>query len=239
MPPEGIKLLNHSEILTFNEIYEVVRIAVEMGIDKVRITGGEPLVRKGIVNLVSMISQIKGIIDLSMTTNGVLLEEFAEPLSKAGLQRINISLDTLNPEKYKDITRGGDINKVLNGINAAKAYGLYPIKINSVVNLQESLEEVNDIKNYCRENGLLLQLINKMNLEAGEFSIVDGGNGGDCKNCNRIRLTANGKIKPCLFNNTELDVRELGTKEAILQAIRLKPEQGTNNNTNHFYNIGG
>lgn len=113
MPAEGISLMQHSDILRFEEIVEVVKIAVGLGVDKVRITGGEPLVRKGIVELVSMISKVDGIKDLGMTTNGILLEEFALPLKNAGLHRINISLDTVEEERYFKITRGGDLRKVM------------------------------------------------------------------------------------------------------------------------------
>ena len=120
MPEEGIPLVDHSEILTFNEIEEFTRVAVSNGVNKVRITGGEPLVRKGITELVRRLASIEGITDLSMTTNGQLLSQFAEELAKAGLMRINISLDTADPDRYREITRGGDINKVFDGIEAAK-----------------------------------------------------------------------------------------------------------------------
>ncbi|MDD5694804.1 MAG: radical SAM protein, partial [Bacteroidales bacterium] len=119
MPEEGVVPLKHSDILSYEEILEVVGVAIESGIQKIRITGGEPLVRKGVVSLVSRVSSLKGIRDLSMTTNGILLEEFARPLKDAGLHRINISLDTLDPDRYRQLTRGGDITRVLKGIMAA------------------------------------------------------------------------------------------------------------------------
>ena len=109
MPTEGVELLRHSDILTFDEIVEFTRTAVAMGVNKVRLTGGEPLVRKGIVDLVAMLSKIDGISDLSMTTNAVLLKQFAKPLFDAGLMRVNVSLDTLNPDKFRQITRVGYI----------------------------------------------------------------------------------------------------------------------------------
>lgn len=120
MPEEGIRLLKHEDILTFDEIVEFTQIAVDNGITKVRITGGEPLVRKGIVSLVEMIADVRSIDDLSMTTNGILLAQFADDLFKAGLQRINISLDTVDPEKYSFITRTGNLSDVFRGIDAAK-----------------------------------------------------------------------------------------------------------------------
>ena len=128
MPEEGIQLLRHEDILTFDEITSFTKVAVENGVTKVRITGGEPLVRKGITALVRMISDIPGILDLSMTTNGVLLKEFAGELRSSGLHRVNISLDTIDPEKFNTITRSGNINDVFEGIRAAKDAGLLPVK---------------------------------------------------------------------------------------------------------------
>ena len=116
MPAEGIALMQHKDRLSFEEIMEVVDAAIALGVDKIRLTGGEPLVRKGIVNLVQMIASRSAIVDLGMTTNGQLLEQFAQPLKEAGLHRINVSLDTMDSEKYRQITRGGEIEKVLKGI---------------------------------------------------------------------------------------------------------------------------
>lgn len=113
MPAEGVTLVNHSKILSFDKIAEFAKEAVSMGIDKIRITGGEPLVRKGITELISMISSIEGVKDLSMTSNGILLSEFAHDLKKAGLMRVNISLDATDPVRYREITRGGDVRKCL------------------------------------------------------------------------------------------------------------------------------
>ena len=123
MPADGIPLLKHEDILSYETILDVVRTAVTMGIRKVRITGGEPLVRKGIVQLVRMIAEVKEVTDLGLTTNGILLGGFAEDLAGAGLHRINISLDTVDPEKFREITRGGDLNRVFTGIDAAKKAG--------------------------------------------------------------------------------------------------------------------
>ena len=128
MPEKGIRLLKHEDILSFDEMAEFTKVAVRKGIKKVRITGGEPLVRKGIVTLVSMISEIDGIKDLSMTTNGILLRNFASDLKKAGLHRVNISLDTIDPVKFSYITRDGKITDVLDGINAAKDAGFCLLK---------------------------------------------------------------------------------------------------------------
>lgn len=239
MPAEGIKLLEHKDILSFDEIVNVVQIAVEYGIDKVRITGGEPLVRKGIVNLVGMIWDVLGVKDLSMTTNGVLLEKYAKDLKEAGLQRVNVSLDTIDPKKFREITRIGEIGHVLAGIKAAKKAGLDPIKVNCVVWKSSDEEDARAVAKYCIENDLQVRFIHQMNLKTGEFSVVEGGEGGNCKNCNRLRLTANGNIKPCLFSDLAYNVRELGAEEAILQAVGNKPKSGTYNKSGDFYNIGG
>jgi cyclic pyranopterin phosphate synthase len=225
--------------LTFNEIAGFTKVAVSKGVTKVRITGGEPLVRKGITALVRMISDIKGIKDLSMTTNGILLKQYANELSAAGLQRINISLDTIDPEKFKTITRNGNVSEVLEGIEAAKSAGLFPVKINCVIKESKEEEEARAVTRFCIDNNLEIRYILQMDLVKGHFSTVDGGTGGNCSLCNRLRLTSNGKLKPCLFSNLEFDIRELGFEKAIMLAAELKPECGSKNETDAFYNIGG
>ncbi len=239
MPEEGVPSIAHQEILSYNEIVEVTKIAVEMGITKVRLTGGEPLVRKGIVNLVEMLAKINGIKDFSMTTNGQLLDLYADRLVNAGLQRINISLDSVDPLRYKMITRRGDLEQLFKGIQAAQKAKLFPIKINCVI--KNSIEEPDavGVAKFCEQNNLQIRYIREMDLEKGLFWRVKGGDGGECKICNRLRLTANGKIKPCLFSNDEFDIRNLGAENAIRQAIENKPLCGTMNNNNHFNNIGG
>jgi len=239
MPKEGIQLLRHEDILSFEEIVGVVKAAVSMGIDKIRLTGGEPLVRKGIVDLVAMIASVRGISDLSLTTNGILLKEFAMPLKMAGLQRVNVSLDTLDPVKYKHITRGGEIHWVLEGINAACAAGLNPVKINCVVGKSADEEDARVVKSFAAEKNIQVRFIRQMDLETGDFSIVEGGEGGNCKICNRLRIMANGMVKPCLFNEMGFSVRLLGAEQALISALNSKPEQGCYNKTGRFYTIGG
>jgi cyclic pyranopterin phosphate synthase len=239
MPETGVKLLDHSDILSFEEIVEAVRVCVSMGINKIRITGGEPLVRKHIVNLVRMIAVVPGVSDLSMTTNGMLLEEYAIPLADAGLDRINISLDTINPAKFLEITGTNGLEKIFKGIEAAKKAGLYPIKINCVLLRNENLNDAEQVKAYARKNGFEVRFIHQMDLRNGEFSVVEGGDGGNCSVCNRIRLTANGLIKPCLFSDLGFDIRELGIEKAIRLAVLEKPEAGTRNKSGRFYEIGG
>ena len=239
MPAEGIRLLKHTDIISYEEILEVVRIAVSKGITKVRITGGEPLVRKGVVHLVEEIAKIDGIRDFGLTTNGLLLSEFAAPLAKAGLHRINISLDTTDPGKYREITRGGDILKVFEGIEAAKKAGLDPIKINCVVKSSSREPNAREVKEFCELNDLQVRYIHEMDLETGCFTVVENGNGGDCKNCTRLRLTADGLVKPCLFSNQGFSIRKLGIKVALELAVGLKPEKGTINENDRFHSIGG
>jgi len=239
MPEEGIELMNHCDILSFEEITELAKVAVTLGIDKFRITGGEPLVRKDIAKLVAQLASIPGVRDLSVTTNGILLEKLARPLKDAGLHRVNISLDTLNPEKFREITRGGDINTVLKGITAARDAGLKPIKINCVVFKSSNELDAREVKEFGRLNNLDVRFIQQMNLESGEFSVVEGGNGGNCHQCNRLRLTANGMVKPCLFDEQEFSVRELGAEKALVSALNCKPLNGCFNSKGSFYNIGG
>ena len=238
MPEEGIRLLHHADILSFEEIVEFTRLAVSNGITKVRLTGGEPLVRKDIVELVSMLAAIDGLEDLSMTTNGILLTKYAQKLKAAGLNRINISLDTVNPKNYCEITRAGNLEQVLEGIEAAREAQLEPIKVNCVL-LGQPDEETQQIKQFCEERGLKLRFIHQMNLKTGEFSTVEGGDGGNCSKCNRVRLLANGDIKPCLFSDLSYNIRKLGHQEALNLALGNKPKSGTYNKSGEFYNIGG
>jgi GTP 3',8-cyclase len=239
MPPEGITQLRHEDILSFDEIVDVTRTAVSMGIHKVRLTGGEPLVRKGIVDLVQMIGKIEGIRDFAMTTNGTLLSTFAADLARAGLHRINISLDTLDPEKYKKITRFGNIEDVFKGIETARKAGLTPIKINCVIRQSSEEPDALAVRTFCEKNDCQVRFIKEMNLETGSFSIVEGGEGGDCRRCNRLRLTSDGQILPCLFSDLGFSVRELGAEQALRLAIADKPATGTINRLKQFSNIGG
>jgi cyclic pyranopterin phosphate synthase len=239
MPEEGITLLSHEDILSFDEITDFTKLAVDYGVTKVRLTGGEPLVRRGIVTLVSMLSQIDGIEDLSMTTNGILLKQFAGELKSAGLHRVNISLDTVDEVKFAYITRSGSIGDVFEGIEAARKYGLLPVKINCVIRNSKEETEAKAVTEYCIKNNLEIRYIRQMDLVNGHFSVVEGGTGGDCANCNRLRLTSNGKLKPCLFNDLEFDIRLLGHETALNRAVRHKPECGSRNFTGEFYNIGG
>ncbi|GAB4290605.1 MAG: GTP 3',8-cyclase MoaA [Marinilabiliales bacterium] len=239
MPSEGIKQIPHSEILSFEEIVEVVKYAVSRGIDKIRITGGEPLVRKGIVELVEMLSEIEGIKELTMTSNGILLADYAQKLKQAGLNRINISLDTIDPDKYKKITRGGDIKDAIKGIVAAQKAGLCPVKINCVVKENSNEPDAIGVKEFCNKMNIQVRFIHLMDLNHGYFSVIEGGTGGNCAKCNRLRLNARGDIMPCLFSDIAYNIRKLGIPEAFRLALENKPKAGTKSQTHMFYNTGG
>lgn len=162
MPEEGISQLCHSEILSYEEILRLARLAVKRGITKVRITGGEPLVRKGVVHLIQQLSALPGLQDISMTTNGILLEQFASSLFQAGLRRVNISMDSLNPDKYKEITRGGDLSRVWEGVHAAMRNGITPIKINVVAISGWNDTEILDFARLTLQNPLQVRFIEFM-----------------------------------------------------------------------------
>ncbi len=276
MPEDGVILKKHEEILTLEELYLIAKVAAKIGIKKIRLTGGEPLVRKGILKLVSMIKQIPEIEELSLTTNGILLNKMAKPLKDAGLDRVNISLDTLDPKKFKQITRVGSVQEVLAGIEKAIEANLHPVKINSVLingfnneeihkfvllaenmplhirfielmpigegqKKQEEYLPLEPIKNSLIETyGLTPINTIKTNGPAEQFALPAGkGTIGFigaiskhfCSKCNRLRVTADGKIKPCLDSNYEIDLinvlRNKGSEKDIekvfLEAINKKP----------------
>ena len=160
--PPDVKFLPAGEILTLEEIARVVRVGVEHGIRKVRLTGGEPLARKNLVKLVQDLAQISRLEDLSLTTNGLLLEEFAEPLKQAGLHRVNVSLDTLHADRFKKICRMGELWKVLNGVRAAIRVGLKPVKINVVVMRGANDDELEDFAKFSLENDVVVRFIEYM-----------------------------------------------------------------------------
>lgn len=239
MPAEGVPLKDHADILSYQEIIDIVKVGTKLGLTKIQLTGGEPLVRKDLPELVKMLSDIQEIDDIGLTTNGVLLNKYAKELKAAGLKRVNISLDTLNPVKFKEITRIGELNDVLKGIDAALEAGLLPVKINFVRISGENEEDEQEVREFCKEKDLKLRFIRQMNLKTGEFSSVDGGNGGICEICNRLRLTADGFIVPCLHSELRYSTRKLGIEEAFKRAVQFKPEKGVGTNSHEFSNIGG
>ncbi len=239
MPPDGVEFIPHEEILRFEEIRDIVSVGVKFGINKIRLTGGEPLVRKGITELVRMLASIAGLKELAMTTNGSLLAPLASDLAQSGLQRVNISLDTLDPIKFNRLTRGGNLNDVLLGIDAAVKAGLTPIKLNIVVDPDEGDTDARMVEKYGQDNGFITRRIRKMDIRKGIFSVVENSDRGNCKCCNRLRLTSNGYIRCCLLSDIMFDVRKLGTDEAIRRGIVMKPKKGIGTRNSSMSSIGG
>jgi len=194
MPSEGVSWIDHREILRYEEILRVIRIAAGQGITKVRITGGEPLVRKGVVEFIASLRQIPELADLTLTTNGLLLEDYAERIHRAGVHRINISLDSLDPAKYRAITRGGDLETVLAGIRKAEAIGFSPIKINTVAVKGFNDDEIEDFARLSLKHPYQIRFIELMPL--GKAAIENDG-----------RFLANDRIKE--------RIEALGTLEAV------------------------
>lgn len=273
IPEEGVEKKCHSNILSIEEMEEVVKVSSRLGVNKIRLTGGEPLVRKGIVELVQKISKVPGINEVAMTTNGILLKEYAKELKKAGLKRVNISLDTLNEDKYAYITRRGKLKDVLDGINEAKKVGLLPVKINTVLVKGFNDDEIEDFINLTMKDQVDIRFIElmpigenggwskehfisnetvlerypdlvpvvsedksaparyyKLSNAKGRIGLINPISSHFCSSCNRLRLTADGKIKPCLHSNEEIDIkttlREKGDIMPILsKAIRVKPKE--------------
>ena len=239
MPEEGVPFKPHSSIMSFEEIVKVVEAAAGLGINKIRLTGGEPLVRKDVVELVRMIKAVDGIEHLGMTTNGVLLNTLAKPLKVAGLDSLNISMDTLDPERYKQITRIGDISYTLNGIDAAIAAGFESIKINVVVMDNTPDNEIKDMEKFCADKGLTLQLINHYDLSSEKKNTYKFDRPPKCAICNRIRLTADGILKPCLHSNQEIPVNPDDIISSLKQTILDKPENGSVCTNRNMIEIGG
>lgn len=239
MPPEGAPLVWHSDILSYEEIAAVARAAAAMGMTRVRLTGGEPLVRRGLVRLIEMLAAIPEIRDLAMTTNGVLLARHAHTLAGAGLMRVNVSLDAINPRRFAEITRGGDVRQVIAGIETAYAVGLRPVRLNCVVESHAFEPDARDVAAFAQAAGAEVRFIRRMGLGEGSFTVVEGGRGGDCPRCNRLRLTSDGRIRPCLFSNLSFNVRELGAAKALSLAIHSKPLAGSACTDLAMHAIGG
>ena len=256
MPEEGVKFMEREEILSFEEIERFVRVAAGMGVTKLRVTGGEPLLRRDLPVLIAKLAAVPGIQDLALTTNGVLLKQQAAALYDAGLRRINIHLDTLDRERFIQITRRDEIAKVLDGIEECRRLGMRPIKINAVAVKGLVEPDILPLAHYCRDNGLELRFIEFMPLDAQhlwdkkqvltadeivellsreisplleipdrdprapatEYRYADGGGRVGfiasiskpfCLNCNRVRLTSDGKLRYCLFAIDETDVKSV------------------------------
>ncbi|MDO9592626.1 MAG: GTP 3',8-cyclase MoaA [Erysipelotrichaceae bacterium] len=274
MPPSGMPVkLPHERVLRNEEIIEIARVAAGLGINKIRLTGGEPLVRKGIVELVSALAALPGIEDLALTTNATLLGSLAQPLKDAGLRRINVSLDTLNPARFGEMTRGGDLAQVFQGLEAAEKAGLWPIRVNSVLIGGDNVSEIRQMAELTVTRGYDVRFIELMPIgEAAAWTVerfvstdvvlqalpelkpdvskphdgparyyrMPGARGrigliqpvscNFCADCDRIRLTADGKLKPCLHSNDEIDLLEMirsgGDIEPLFRmAVGLKQER--------------
>jgi GTP 3',8-cyclase len=238
-PTQNWNLLRHEELLSFDEISAVVRSAAALGFRKFRITGGEPLLRPGLPDLVQRIAAIPGVADLGLTTNGVLLAEMARPLREAGLHRVNVSLDAIDPARFASITGGGDVAPVLAGIEAALDADLRPVKLNCVVERDPDEPDARAVATWAAAHGCEARFIPHMDMERGVFSKVFGGAGGDCPACNRLRLSSAGLLLPCLFSEPAFNVRELGPDEALRRAIEAKPEAGGRCSRNWMHGIGG
>jgi len=292
MPPEGIEKKRHQDILSLEDIYRIIKESTRLGIKKIRFTGGEPLVRMGLPNLIKNVSKLEGIKEITMTTNGILLSKYIKELNEAGLNRVNISLDTLKPERYKDITRGGDFNKVIEGIKSAQENDMKPIKINTVLMKGFNDDEIEDFAKLTVNHDIIVRFIELMpfgenhswtkgkylsnehvlekidNLKEidyekgspsryykikgskGKIGLINPISRHFCATCNRIRLTADGNIKPCLHSDLEVDMKKyLDSDENIykglLKAIRKKPskhhinEEGYNPIKRDMNKIGG
>ncbi len=306
MPAEDVQFLPKQQLLTFEEIERVVRIGVALGIDRLRLTGGEPLVRRDLPLLVAALSQIPGIVDIGLTTNGMLLSELAQPLRQAGLRRLNISLDALDPEVFRRVTRRDGYEQVLAGIEAARSAGFSPIKLNAVSVRGLTEDQIEPFGRLARDTDTVVRFIEFMPLDADsqwqrdrvltaaeilqrlehafgplrpvaaeggqvvtdgkapaeDYEFVDGrGRIGliasvsqpFCASCNRFRVTADGRLRNCLFSHEETDIRELlragaedaAIAQAMLDCIAAKGE-GHEINTSRFlqplrpmYAIGG
>lgn len=297
MPAKGVSLMSHNDILSYEEIYTVVKAAAELGINKVRLTGGEPLVRAGLPELVRMLASIDSIDDISLTTNGTLLSHHAADLKEAGLHRVNISLDTLKSDRFEQITRCGNLADTLEGIEVARAVGLNPVKINVVVMAGINDDELTDFATKTISEGWHVRFIELMPLNGDEPVtsklvsvsemrrrieslgklepyLVNFGNGPAkyfclpgatgtigfitpvtehfCYHCNRLRLTADGKLRPCLLSDEEIDLRETlrrgasaaELKNLIEEAIARKPlghhlAEGSKPRGRPFSQVGG
>jgi len=277
LPSKGVQPFASKNILTYEEIVRVVRPAAGLGVRKIRITGGEPLMRKDLHRLIESLSRVEGIEDISLTTNGTLLKRWAPSLTDAGLKRVNVSLDSLDPVKYGKIRRKGDLSDVLDGIQAADQAGLRPVKINMVVIRGVNDDEIEAFARLTLKNPYHVRFIEIMPFGSGGFwsddkcipvhemmgriqatgplEPVDTSWPGPaeyfrlpgarsligfispmtrhfCTACNRLRLTSDGKLRPCLFSNREIDVKSALRRQAsdreiarlLKLSIQWKPE---------------
>jgi len=238
MPEDGVPLKDHKEILRYEQIEQIVKEAAGIGIKKVRLTGGEPLIKKDIEVLIKKLSAIEEIKELCLTTNGTMLDRKAKILKQAGLTSLNISLDTLQPVKYREITRGGNLADVIRGINQA-LYENFVIKINMVVLTGKNEDEIDDIRKFCLDRNIRLQLIRNFDLHNNKNDEYTYDRPPKCTACNRLRLLSDGTLKPCLHSDIEFKVNFDNIRESLEQAILAKPQKGSLCNSRKMFEIGG
>lgn len=287
MGEQGVRKLSHDDILTVEEIVGIAAQAVRCGIHKIRITGGEPLVRKGILPICEGISALDGIHELCLTTNGALLPQYAGALKKAGVDRLNISLDTLDPEKFKRITRIGTLADVLNGLEAAETAGFTRLKLNTVLIGGINEDEIRDFVALTRDRAMDVRFIELMPIGecaqwdtrhfldaqavldacpdlvaadqdgvaetyripgyAGSVGLIRAMSRPFCRDCNRVRVTADGKLKPCLHSAAEIPIKGLRGEDllaALRQGILQKPfrhhmDEHGSDSARDMHQIGG
>ncbi len=277
MPDKGVPAVTHDDILRYEEITRIISVAAELGVRKIRITGGEPLFRRNVQSLIRDLKRLNAIDDLSLTTNGMLLERYAEELRDAGLNRVNVSLDSLRPERYREITCGGDLDTVMKGIEKALNIGLDPVKINMVPIRGMNDDEIEEFGRLTINTPYHVRFIEFMPVGNGSFydenkrittdeikerigvlgalepvrvrkngpakyyrlpaaqgviGFIAGMTHHFCRDCSRLRLTADGKLRPCLFSETEIDLRSAlrrgatdeELKRLLKLAVEVKPE---------------
>jgi cyclic pyranopterin phosphate synthase len=276
------KFLPHEEILTFEEIESIVRVGVKLGVKVVRLTGGEPLLRNGIVELVARLAKTPGLEDISITTNGYFLSELAKPLKEAGLKRINLSLDTLSEEKFSELTGGFSLKKVMEGLYLSLSEGFTAVKINSVIIRGFNDEECEELAKLSLELPVEVRFIEFMPVgknslwdesrvvpiseikerverlgklwptekvgkgpaavfrfegAKGKVGFISPLSSHFCGSCNRLRITADGRLRPCLFSDEEINLKDYlrgkkgSLEEAFREALRIKPEIGVKAST--------
>ena len=268
MAEDGVPKRRHDELCSFEELRDFAAAAVRLGVTKIRITGGEPLVRRGIVELCAMLRAIPGVEELCLTTNGTHLLQLAGALREAGVDRLNISVDSLRPERYREITRTGELERVRRGIEAAESAGFRALKLNCVLLGGVNDDEIGDFVRLTREKSWQVRFIELMPMGVctawprefflpaqavlervpelrpagqsgvarlyrlpgalGTVGLIEPMSCSFCSGCTRIRITADGKLKPCLHSDTELPLRGLAgesLEQAIRRGILTKPER--------------
>jgi GTP 3',8-cyclase len=290
MPSEGVKKLKVRDTLTDDEIIRIIGITARLGVRKIRITGGEPLIRKSLDSLIRSLRNIPGIEDIGLTTNGILLKRYARVLAASGLRRVNVSLDSLRLDRYREITRGGDIRDVFEGIREAEQAGLLPVKINMIPIRGINDDEIEDFARLTRYTSYHVRFIEFMPLAPekqwaegryvplseimervsavspivpvkarkfgperyyryasapGVIGFISPITHHFCSDCNRLRLTSDGRLRPCLFSGTEVDLKSALRSGAqddeiarLLQlSVRMKPERHTIHSETSFDHI--